>query len=82
MNKNFRLGISKETNEGDLVRFEFFLPRDKIGLSHFILEGHDGLGVQTTEPGSDKVTWIVLKCVRNEAFDLLNHLLEEISDLN
>ncbi len=66
------------TEEGpEQVRFHFLLPRQKVGFTRFILEGYEGLGVQTSSPGSDRVTWTVPVQGRREAETLLHELLRQ-----
>jgi Domain of unknown function (DUF4911) len=60
---------------GEMSTFKFFTEKSQIGYFRFILEGYDGLGIQSTLPGSTLITWTVPKSRHNEAQSLLEHLL-------
>jgi len=61
-----------------LVRLHFFVPRAAVSTTRFILEGYDHLGVQTSEPGSSRVTWTVPTDLRADAEALLADLLTRL----
>jgi hypothetical protein len=64
--------------QADLVRLHFFVPRHAVATTRFILEGYDHLGVQTSHPGSSRVTWTVPAALRADAEQLLADLLPRL----
>ncbi|MBU1537329.1 DUF4911 domain-containing protein [Myxococcota bacterium] len=63
--------------EGEMVQLSFFLPREHMGYTKFILEGYDNLAIQTSTPGSTMVIWHTTRSRESEALALLVHLLSE-----
>lgn len=61
---------------GDMVKFHFFLPQERIGYARFILEGYDHLGTQTSNAGSSHVIWTVPIGMRTEAEHLLEYIVK------
>jgi hypothetical protein len=74
-----RAPYTVESVESDqLVRLHFFVPRAAVSTTRFILEGYDHLGVQTSAPGSSRVTWTVPAALRPDAEALLADLLTRL----
>lgn len=68
-----------DTADEGLVRLHFFLPRRQVAAARFILEGYDHLGVQTSAPGSSRVTWTVPAGLRADAESLLGSILSHMN---
>lgn len=61
-------------NKEDITKITFSAPREKIAYYRFILESYDNLGIQTTEAGSNIITWSVPDSQLEEARQLLNNI--------
>lgn len=57
---------------------KFWVPKDQIFYVRFLLEGYEGLTVQSSEPGSSVVTWEIPEGLLSEAEALAEALAEEV----
>jgi hypothetical protein len=62
---------------GQIVALRCRIPQSEIGYVRFVLEGHEGLAIQTSPPRSNIVTWEVPRSRLDEALQLLDALREE-----
>ena len=66
------ISISKSQR---LLHYRFRIPKNQIAYSRFILESYEGFGIQSTEAGSDVVTWSFPESRKEEVESLLQALL-------
>ena len=57
---------------------KYWVPKDQIFYVRFLLEGYEGLTVQSSEPGSSVVTWEIPEGLVSEAEALAEALAEEV----
>lgn len=58
----------------DITRITFSAPKEKIAYYRFILESYDNLGIQTTSPGSNIITWNIPQSQLHDAKQLLENM--------
>ncbi len=64
-------------NSSSMKSLDLIIPRDQIAYVRFILEAYEGLAVQTSDPGSSEVRWLVPESRLPEALRLLTVLGKE-----
>jgi hypothetical protein len=61
-----------------LVSFQYRVPISEIAYVRFILEGYEGLAVQSSEKSNGRITWETTVCQVNEAHALARALAVEM----
>jgi hypothetical protein len=63
---------------GRSVIRKYWIPKDQIFYVKFLLEGYEGMVIQTSQPGSPVVSWEIPEGLATEAEALAEALADEV----